>query len=86
MSDRRTLPPPPQTQALSSATFRLPPIDGSLNLPEIYDWHSEHIPDHRLFLFARDDGSIRTIFGPEGVRAVYNGAKITEGRMNSQIY
>ncbi|KAF8993889.1 hypothetical protein BDQ17DRAFT_1431390 [Cyathus striatus] len=48
----RLLPPPPSTQALASDTFRPPPLDGSLTLPEIYDWHMKNTPNHRLFVYA----------------------------------
>ncbi|OBZ73545.1 hypothetical protein A0H81_05885 [Grifola frondosa] len=64
------------------ATFRPPPLDGSLSLPEVYDWHLENNPNHRLFIFAKDDGSIRTIYWPEAVRAIYTGAKLVRDRMH----
>ncbi|PCH34918.1 NAD(P)-binding protein [Wolfiporia cocos MD-104 SS10] len=76
MSCRRLLLPPPQTQALSTSTFRLPPLDGSLSLVEIYDWHLANNPGHRLFKFAQQDGIIRTICWNEAVRAIYLGAKL----------
>ncbi|KAH7912698.1 hypothetical protein BJ138DRAFT_1083028 [Hygrophoropsis aurantiaca] len=78
---RRTLNPPPQTQALSSATFRPPPLDGSLTIPEIYDWHLEHTPNHRLFVYAQNDGNIRSIFWPEAVRAIHVAANIIKARI-----
>lgn len=69
------IPAPPQSQALQSKTFRPPPLDGSLTLSQIYDWHYKHTPDHRLFIFADDDNNIRSIHWPEGVRAIYNGVR-----------
>ncbi|TFY68318.1 hypothetical protein EVJ58_g1099, partial [Rhodofomes roseus] len=81
MVSRRFLPPPPQTQARSSTTFRPPPLDGSLSLPEIFDWHAVHTQDHRLFVFAKGDGTLRTIYWPEAVRAVYTGATILRTRL-----
>ncbi|KAF8213914.1 hypothetical protein K438DRAFT_2148714 [Mycena galopus ATCC 62051] len=56
------------------------PLDGSLSVAEIYDWHGQNTPHHRLFVFARDDGSIRTIYWPEAVQAVYMGADILRKR------
>ncbi|KAF8968163.1 hypothetical protein BDZ97DRAFT_1655638 [Flammula alnicola] len=70
------LPAPPQTQALQSSTFRPPPLDGSLTLPEIYDWHLQNTPHHRLFIFSDDVGKIRTIYWPEAVRAIHTGARL----------
>ncbi|KAL6306740.1 hypothetical protein BKA93DRAFT_894740 [Sparassis latifolia] len=77
-----TIPSPPQTQALSSRTFCPPPIDGSMTLPEIFDWHLANTPDHRLFVFSKDDGGIRTIYWPEAVRAIHVGARVVRKRMN----
>ncbi|KAJ7087037.1 hypothetical protein C8R43DRAFT_939403, partial [Mycena crocata] len=74
------LPLPPQTQALSSTTFHPPPLDGSLTPAQIYDWHFQNTHNHRLFVFSREDGSIRTIHWPEAVHAVYVGAKILRDR------
>ncbi|KZT01340.1 acetyl-CoA synthetase-like protein [Laetiporus sulphureus 93-53] len=85
MHPRRSLPKPPQTQARTSTTFCPPPLDGSLTLPEIFDWHLDHTPDHRLFLFAKDDGSIRTIYWPEGVRAIYAGAKVIKDHVGANV-
>ncbi|KAJ7870004.1 hypothetical protein B0H13DRAFT_2557202 [Mycena leptocephala] len=42
MHPPRSLPRPPQTQALRSPTFKPPPLDGSLTIAQIYDWHFQH--------------------------------------------
>ncbi|KAI0073515.1 acetyl-CoA synthetase-like protein [Panus rudis PR-1116 ss-1] len=59
------IPPVPQTQNLrrSESKFKIPPLDGSLTLPEIYDWHLENSPDHPLFLYGEDaeEGSGRPL-------------------------
>lgn len=81
-SSIRRLPPPPQTQVLSSTTFRAPPLDGSLTLPEIYDWHLENTPNHRIFTFATEDGTVRDIMWPEAVTAMHVGAKILRERLS----
>lgn len=80
MSQPRSLPPPPQTQAHFSSTFKAPPLDGTLTIAQIYDWHFLNTPNHPLFVYARDDGSTRTIYWPEAVRAVYAGAKFLRDR------
>lgn len=76
------IPAPPQSQALQCTTFRPPPLDGSLTLPQIYDWHYKHTPNHRLFIFADEDNNIRVICWPEGVRAIYNGVRFLENNIN----
>lgn len=62
--------PVPQKEALSP-TFRRPPIDGSLTIPEIYDWHYENSPDHPLFVYADDSGRSTTITWKDVVRATH---------------
>ena len=82
---RRAVPPAPNTQALSSSTFNLPPLDGSLTFPELYDWHGVHNPKHRLFVFARGDGSVREILFPEAAHAIHVGAQIIANRMGTSV-
>ncbi|PBK81171.1 hypothetical protein ARMGADRAFT_948670 [Armillaria gallica] len=60
-STHRAIPPLPNRQAVESDTFRPPPIDGSFTLQQMYDWHLQHSPHRRLFVYSREDGSIRTI-------------------------
>lgn len=84
-----TLPPPPQTQARRSTTFKAPLLDGSVTLPEIYDWHLHNSPIHRLFILTGDDGIKRTIHWSNAIRAIHIGAKIihdlTGGRSGSIV-
>lgn len=61
----------PQTQALSSKTFRAPPLDGSLTVPELYDWNLENNLAHPLFIYADDAGRHHTLLWPEVVRAAH---------------
>ncbi|KAJ8463962.1 hypothetical protein ONZ45_g17399 [Pleurotus djamor] len=35
----------------SCMTFKTPPLDGTLSLPEIYDWHLDNSPDHPVFVY-----------------------------------
>ncbi|KAF8990836.1 hypothetical protein BDQ17DRAFT_1433510 [Cyathus striatus] len=83
MSTRR-IPPPPQTQALNTATFTPPPLDGSITLVEMFEWHLTHSKDHRLFLFAKDDGEIRTIYWEEAVRAFHVGARMVREMLRNE--
>ncbi|KAJ7449030.1 hypothetical protein B0H11DRAFT_2079260 [Mycena galericulata] len=81
MPHPRLLPPPPPIHANASPTFAGPPLDGSLTIAQLYDWHFRNTPNHRLFVYTQDDGSIRTIYWPEAVHAVYVGAKIIRDRL-----
>ncbi|PBK78299.1 acetyl-CoA synthetase-like protein [Armillaria solidipes] len=82
-SRQRAIPPPPQPQGLSSPTFRVPPLDGSLTIQEIYAWHRQQSPSHRLFVYAREDGSVQTINWAEAVAAIYTGARLMRRRLQS---
>jgi acyl-CoA synthetase (AMP-forming)/AMP-acid ligase II len=74
------IPTPPPTQALSSLTFTSPPLDGTLTIAQVYDWHFLNTPNHRLFVYAQADGSTRTIYWPEAVQAIYVGSTILRRR------
>ncbi|THU98749.1 acetyl-CoA synthetase-like protein [Dendrothele bispora CBS 962.96] len=83
MTRPQLIPLPPQTQARKSITFRPPPIDSSLTLPQIYDWQSQHSAAHRLFMFTDIDGKLNTITWSEGVAAVHTSARILRKRLAS---
>lgn len=72
------IPPPPHTQALYTPTFKIPKLDGSVTLPEIFDWHTQNSPDHPLFVYPKQDGTRRTIFWLEAVSAVHRGVNFIQ--------
>ena len=76
--DTLGLPPFPRTQALSSTTFRPPPLDGSLTIPELYDWHRDNSPQHPLFIYSDEDGSATTIYWSEAAKAVHRAGHIVQ--------
>ena len=71
-------PLPTRTQALSSETFKVPPLDGSLTIVQMLDWQAEHSPGHSMYEYAEDDGSIVKLKFPEVRRAVHRGARLIE--------
>ncbi|EIW80018.1 acetyl-CoA synthetase-like protein [Coniophora puteana RWD-64-598 SS2] len=76
----RRIPPAPQSQALTSATFKVAPLDGSLTFPEVVDWHGVHSSDHPLFVYAKEDGSTRAITWSEVASAVSVGSRLLRQR------
>ncbi|KAJ3846639.1 acetyl-CoA synthetase-like protein [Lentinula lateritia] len=76
------LAPLPNTQALVSTTFKVPPLDRSI--PEIYDWHLEHTPDHTVFVYSEETGPPKEIKWPELVRAVHTAAALLQSRLQTQ--
>ncbi|CCM06520.1 uncharacterized protein FIBRA_08792 [Fibroporia radiculosa] len=73
---RLTIPSPPQTQGLSSKTFCPPPLDGSILFGQIFEWHEQHSPHHRLFIYADDTGRIQDITWSDAARAIRAGAQL----------
>ena len=70
--------PPPCNQALTSTTFKVPPLDGSLTLSQIYDWHYEHSPEHPVFEYADDDGKVHILKMKDIVPAIHRGARLVQ--------
>jgi acyl-CoA synthetase (AMP-forming)/AMP-acid ligase II len=64
-------------QGLSSSTFRPPPLDGSLLLPDVFEHHAQHSPDHPLFVYADEDKITRTITWYRAVKAFQTAAHIS---------
>lgn len=71
-------PLPPRTQALTSETFNIPPLDGSLTVAQMLDWQAEHSPSHAMYEYVEDDGTVSKLKFPEVQRAVHRGAKLVK--------
>ncbi|KAJ8081122.1 putative NRPS-like protein biosynthetic cluster [Marasmius tenuissimus] len=42
---------PSSVSSSTTRNFKIPPLDGSLTLPEIYDWHFVHNPNKTVFVY-----------------------------------
>ncbi|KAG5729986.1 Linear gramicidin synthase subunit D [Termitomyces sp. T112] len=62
-------------QTASSPTFAPPPLDGSLTIPEIYEYHLEYNGDHPLFLYDFNDEAV-TVQWKQAVHAIRRAARI----------
>ena len=58
---------------------------GSLTIPEIYDWHLKHTPEHPLFEFIHADGQTRVINYPEACRAFYRVSHLIRKQMGDAL-
>ncbi|KAH8100027.1 acetyl-CoA synthetase-like protein [Cristinia sonorae] len=94
MSFLKSLPPPfvqrpvtgiPKNQGLSSKTFRVPPLDGSLTIPEIWDWHLEYSPEHPLFVFNDEKGQEVVIRFREAVHAMHRAGRLVRSRLPDDV-
>ena len=75
-----TAPPPPP-----SKTFKVPPLDGSLTLPEIWDWQLENSPEHPVFVYHEDDGSERTIYMRDVVYASHRAGRMLQDQLPQSL-
>lgn len=78
------LPPHPATQALTSKTFRPPALDGTLTIPEIFDWHLHHTLDHPFLVYAGIGGEVHRIIWPEAMKAVHICANMIARRLEKK--
>jgi hypothetical protein len=65
-------------QGANSNTFTRPPldIDHDATIPSLFAHHAVHSPKHKLFVFDKEDGTVRTIDYAEAYRAIRNSAGI----------
>ncbi|TDL22685.1 acetyl-CoA synthetase-like protein [Rickenella mellea] len=69
-------------QGVDSNTFRTPPefLNYKLSLPEVWDYHLDHSPQHPLFIYEDTPGKICTLSWGEAVRAVHRVGRIVQSQ------
>jgi len=73
MSER--ISPPPPTQALNTTTFLLPPLDLSLTVADIIDFHRIHSPNHIAYVYEDAPGERKRITFSAWVRAIHRAGR-----------
>lgn len=63
--------------------FKVPPTDGSLTIPEIWDWHSEHNPGHAAFEYEAQQGRVTTVSYRNVVSAAHEAARLLSTAIGS---
>lgn len=66
---------PPSRPPYPGCKFLPPPIDGSLTIPEMYDWHLEKNPDHPVFAFTGASG-VQELTMSQVVPAAHRAARL----------
>lgn len=61
-------------QGVDSPTFSRPPFYRPWTVPELYLYHAQSSPDHPLFIYVEDNGTLRTICYPEALCAIIRAA------------
>jgi long-subunit acyl-CoA synthetase (AMP-forming) len=74
----------PKTHVLNSLTFKAPPLNESLTLPDLYDWHHENSPTHPLFVYEDGPGEVRNIAWAEVVRGIHRAARLVASRIPAE--
>ena len=69
---------PTSPQALDSTTFRAPPLDGSLSMPQIYDLHAEQSKDHPFFVYEDSSENKRHVTYGDFKKATHRAARILQ--------
>ena len=73
----------PNPQAATSVTFSPPPLDLSLTIPEIFDYHLTHSSKHPIFTYEAPDGGFNTVFWPQAVQAVHSATRFINSKLHS---
>jgi hypothetical protein len=87
MSERFLLPLPSHTATYAASSsrpsdFQLPPLDGSLLIPEIYDWHLVHNPNHTCFIYEDGTRGSKNLTYRDVVPAAHRAAHYVARAMN----
>ncbi|EPQ58591.1 acetyl-CoA synthetase-like protein, partial [Gloeophyllum trabeum ATCC 11539] len=63
---------------MSTLTFSLPPSDGSLSIPQVYDYHYVHNAGAPLFKYRASNGEVKTLSWATSVRAIHRVARLIQ--------
>ena len=69
-------------QGANSKTFTSPGIDTTLTIPELFEFHAKHSPQHPVFVYADDDEKEHVIHFPEVYHAIRKAATISSAHYN----
>ncbi|TFK42646.1 hypothetical protein BDQ12DRAFT_719499 [Crucibulum laeve] len=61
-------------QGISSATFCPPPVDGSMTLVEMFDYHLVNSPNHPIFRYKDPSGHVQDVLWQQAVYAIHTAA------------
>ena len=73
-------------QGVGSSTFTPPPLNESLCLPDLFEWHAQHSPHHIVFItpVANSDMETRTLSWSEANRFIVIAAKLFQRELGKQ--
>ncbi|KAI8996240.1 acetyl-CoA synthetase-like protein [Trametes punicea] len=72
-SDRLVITAP---QGVNSTTWRAPPFNGPMTVPELYAFHARESPEHPVYVFDDDQGEVQTLRYKDVFRGARKAASI----------
>jgi hypothetical protein len=72
----------PVLHGLSSRTFKPPPMDGTMTVPEMWDYNMAHSPHHPCYIYDQEDGSLKKITWLQANRAIHRAARIVDSKVH----
>ncbi|KAH7886572.1 acetyl-CoA synthetase-like protein [Phlebopus sp. FC_14] len=80
------LTPPESVHATSpTCSFAVPKLDGSLTLPESYNWHYDNNPDHPVFTYVDQFGHLTTLTYADVVPASHRAGRHVMNTCNISV-
>ncbi|KAJ6452142.1 hypothetical protein C8R47DRAFT_1258379 [Mycena vitilis] len=65
-----------QSQGMNTRSFCAPPLDGSLTIPQLLDYHLERSPNHKAYIYDDGQGAISSVEFAEYIRAVHAACRL----------
>ena len=66
--------------------FTLPPLDGALTIPHLYDWHYQNNPDHPAFVFENDEGVLQNLLYSQLVPAIHRAGQYIASSIGIDVH
>jgi hypothetical protein len=78
-------PPTPKLDVRKCETFQQPPLDGSVCMADIFDWHVHHSPKHPVFQYVDDERTPKTITFTDMSQAIHRGGWLLRAAVEQHV-
>ncbi|KAL1943361.1 hypothetical protein VTO73DRAFT_4436 [Trametes versicolor] len=66
-------------QGANSKTFKRIELDTTLTIPELFEFHAKHSPEHPVFVYADENNQEHVLYYPEVYRGIRKAATLSAG-------
>lgn len=66
-------------QGANSKTFKRIELDTTLTIPELFEFHAKHSPEHPVFVYADENNQEHVLYFPEVYRGIRKAATLSAG-------